>query len=530
MITPSVVSRYWHTLRWLRPSQVYGRLWFRLYQPRPDLRAAPSQRPSIGRWQRCARAASMTGPSRFNILGEIREITTASDWSHNEWPRLWLYNAHYFDDLAAHDANERREWHGALVARWIAQNNPGKGIGWEPYPTSLRIVNWVKWVLAGNHVSEDMRHSLAIQARWLRHRLEIHLLGNHLWANAKALVFAGACFEGDVAETWRRRGLDLLQREIKEQILKDGGHFERSPMYHAIVLEDVLDLIQLAQRYPSLFESKDVASWRDTAGRMLRWLRVMTHPDGGIAFFNDAALGIAPDYSALAAYARTLNALVRDEVPLADVESLPESGYVRLQAGPAVLLADVGSVGPDYQPGHAHAGTLSFEMSLCGRRVLVNGGTSGYEPGTDRLRQRGTAAHNTVQVDRQNSSEVWNSFRVARRARAFDVHSGRENNRLWLEASHDGYRRLPGRVIHRRRWSLEAGNLSVEDMLEGEWREAEARFHFAPDEELPWRAHDATGSITAGTWHPRFGVDVATRVLSVRPLLNAWTTVFSWNP
>ncbi|MEN9780004.1 MAG: hypothetical protein RL014_1152 [Pseudomonadota bacterium] len=92
-----------------------------------------------------------------------------------------------------------------------------------------------------------------------------------------------------------------------------------------------------------------------------------------------------------------------------------DSGYVRLDNGPAVALLDVAPVGPDYLPGHAHADTLSFELSVGAQRVLVNSGTSCYGSSAERLRQRGTAAHNTVVVNGQDSSEVWGGFRVARR-------------------------------------------------------------------------------------------------------------------
>src|SRR5690606_13087772 len=121
-------------------------------------------------------------------------------------------------------------------------------------------------------------HSLAMQARYLRRRLEIHLLGNHLWANAKALVFAGAFFTGDESAGWLHKGAALIGRELDEQILPDGGHFERSPMYHAIVLEDVLDLLQLDRAFPRVLPAALVARLRGVVGPMLRWLRVMTHP------------------------------------------------------------------------------------------------------------------------------------------------------------------------------------------------------------------------------------------------------------
>src|SRR5690606_28910828 len=134
--------------------------------------------------------------------------------------------------------------------------------------------------------------------------------------------------------------------------------------------------------------------------------------------------------------------------PKANVLHHAESGYVRIEGACAVVFLDVGRVGPDYLPGHAHADTLSFEMSIGRRRVIVNSGTSVYGVSVERERQRGTAAHNTVVVDGENSSEVWSGFRVARRARPVDL-SIKTGNGVVVECGHDGYYRLPGRPMHR---------------------------------------------------------------------------------
>lgn len=483
----------------------------------------------------------MTGPQAMHFLGVERELVVAGDWNRADWPKLWLYNAHYFDDLVADDAPVREEWHRGLIHRWLDENPIAQGNGWEPYPASLRIVNWIKWTLGGNVLDSGAVRSLAVQARYLRRRLEIHLLGNHLWANAKALVFAGVFFKGDEAAGWLRKGAVLVERELAEQFLPDGGHFERSPMYHSILLEDVLDLVQLDRVYPGVLPAPLVARLREGAGAMLRWLRVMTHPDGDIALFNDAAFGIAPPLAGLEAYADALG-VAYDTAPLAALEVLAESGYVRMTAGAAVLVADVGPVGPDYLPGHAHADTLSFELSLHGRRVLVNGGTSTYEAGPLRLRQRGTAMHNTVQVDGADSSEVWGSFRVARRARPMAVCWADEGGALVLEAAHDGYRRLPGCVVHSRRWELSAGGLAVVDALSGRLGDAVARFRFAPGFEatgeglvaatdgihLAWRSDAATTAVVLDAWYPRFGEEHPCRVLECRIGGGCMSTQFSW--
>ena len=293
------------------------------------------------------------------------------------------------------------------------------------------------------------------------------------------------------------------------------------------MLADLLDLLQLARVYPGLFTDEDVAAWREIVLRMHRWLRVMTHPDGGISFFNDAAFDIAPALAALTEYAAALG-VGCDRAPLADIEALADSGYVRLQIGPAVMIADVGEIGPDHLPSHAHADTLSFELSLRGQRVLVNGGTSTYEVTAERLLQRGTAAHNTVVVDGVDSSEVWSSFRVARRARPLAVTWGRDGDALWLSAGHEGYRRLPGKVIHRRRWRLDPKGLAVEDELEGQYKSAEARFHVLRGDEFTWTVERASGRLGPTTWHPRIGQSIACEVLSVTPAAQVWTTRFRW--
>lgn len=62
--------------------------------------------------------------------------------------RLWNYHLHYFDDLVAVGWQERRKWHQHLIRDWIRKNPPGQGTGWEPYPLSRRVVNWIKAGLA----------------------------------------------------------------------------------------------------------------------------------------------------------------------------------------------------------------------------------------------------------------------------------------------------------------------------------------------------------------------------------------------
>jgi uncharacterized heparinase superfamily protein len=543
--------RLWNTVRWLKPVQVYGRVRYRLAEPQPDLRPAPRLRPATGPWVAPARREqSLVSPTRMRFLNDERDLD-AHGWDDRKLAKLWRYNQHYFDDLCAFGAADRAEWHRALIARWIRECRPGKGTAWEPYPTSLRIVNWIKWLRAGNEPVPGMLDSLAAQARFLVKRLEWHLLGNHLFVNAKALMFAGLYFDGDEAEEWFELGEGILREQIPEQILADGGQFERSPMYHALALEDMLDLLNASRSYPVECDDDDLEHLRERLPAMRAFLGAVCHPDGEVAFFNDSVTGVAPTPAELEAYAVRLglppiDGGAGDGLPRARL--LASNGFARLEAGDAVAILDVGEVGPDYLPGHAHADTLSFELSIRGRRVLVNSGVSQYGVGPERSRQRGTAAHNTLSIGGADSSEVWGGFRVARRARVTEVAAEASGGACRACGTHDGYLRLRGGAHHTREWILAAdGGLSVTDTAETTLP-AESHWHFAPGFELSiggdpavlkatdgaftveLRAQGAEWRLSQSTYSPRFGLSLPNAKASARLAGPKATIHIEWSP
>src|SRR5690606_27536097 len=200
--------------------QIYYRLVYHLYRPRISTSSSVGLRPMKGHWSPAiSKPDARTGAFEFRFLNH----TAAPDgWDDPSLSKLWRYNLHYFDYLLTPSLSGESS-NGDLIEFWIDENKPTSGTGWEPYPTSLRIVNWIKYWLGGGRLSENALRSLAAQARWLRRRVERHLLGNHILANGKALVFAGTFFEGQEADEWRSHGLSILGREIPEQICSDGG-------------------------------------------------------------------------------------------------------------------------------------------------------------------------------------------------------------------------------------------------------------------------------------------------------------------
>jgi uncharacterized heparinase superfamily protein len=459
-----MLVRYWHTLRYLRLIQIVGRLQYFFKRPVIDESSIElSLKAFQCEWVSPAqRSRRMLDYQSFCFLNKTHKIKNAADWNSTQCTKLWLYNLHYFDDLTAIDAENRTEWHRELINRWIDENPPGNGNGWEPYPSSLRIVNWIKWALAGNQLNDRFVNSLVIQIRFLTQNLETHLLGNHLFANAKALIFAGLFFEGDESKKWYHLGRTLVERELPEQVLNDGGNFELSTMYHMIFLEDLLDLVNLHRTYGQPLP----VGLEDKIPSMFTWLKTMCHPDGELSFFNDSAIGVTPSVSEIKMYGSHLE-LFNKEKNKDGIHLLTASGYARVQLGDAVALIDRAEVGPDHLPAHAHADTLSFELSLLGQRLIINSGTSLYGSGLKRHQERSTAAHSTIEIDEQNSSEVWSGFRVARRARISQLIEEQCDGNIRLAACHNGYKRLQGKPKHCREWIFDNSSMIINDKVTG---------------------------------------------------------------
>lgn len=540
-----------HTVRYLKPKQLAYQIIYRIRKPRfskskeLDLRNVLSALPIVAFLQ----PATQDGKT-FTFLGETGDLL--GGWNNPDYSKLWLYNLHYHDYLNSLGTDKSVSLSSLLLDEWIVANPPLQGNGWEPYCLSLRIVNWVKWLSRqqSNIIKPLWLESLAIQADALEQQLEFHILANHLFANAKALVFVGVFFNGKSGDRWLNRGLQLLDKEISEQFLSDGAHYELSPMYHAVLLWDLCDLLALQQasNLPQLAARAE--SWQQRLQEGIKWLQAMTHPDTDIAFFNDATIGIAPTLTDLKAYAKRLDVKISCQAAVTQLQAYlyEESGYAVMDwPQNHRLIADVASVGPKYQPGHAHADTLSCELSLFGQRLLVNSGISQYGDDQERQRQRSTAAHNTLEVDGESSSEVWAGFRVARRARPIDINLQNDPDSSFLKGGHTGYRRLSGKVTHERSWLAQKDNLTIEDNLNGGYDQAIVHWHFHPDikieiqnkysinlilpegQQVKMQITGAEAQLIASTWHPRFGVSINNQKLALILKGSKLVTFIKWS-
>jgi hypothetical protein len=423
--------------------------------------------------------------NRFQFLNQSQTFPVCQiNWNDEKtYGKLWAYNLNYFDFL--NQENITKQEGLALIYAYI-QEAPNLKTGFEPYPMSLRGINWIKFLSKYQIQNAEIDGFLMAQYVRLSDNLEYHLLANHLLENAFSLLFGAYYFRDDhffkVADK-------IFQEEFLEQILTDGGHFERSPMYHQIILFRILDCLNLVRSNLTLNPSpveRDLSHTKlnrftfergvfdlekileNYAQQMLNFLQDITFKNGDIPLVNDAAWNIAPTTKQLSEYANQLNIRPQKNI-------LSESGYRKFKNKSVELFIDAGDIAPDYQPAHAHCDTLSFILHIHGKPFIVDTGTSTYENNEIRQSERSTAAHNTVQIGDFEQSEIWSSFRVGRRAKV----------KIWSEneegiiASYNGYEHLG--VTHQRMFVLSNQQIIIEDKIIGKTKhQQKVYFHFHP--------------------------------------------------
>ncbi len=389
-----------------------------------------------------------------------------------EW-RKALHGFAWLRDLRAAGGDPARRKARELVAAWIERNAAAwDSLAWNPVVVGRRLTNWLgHFEFFAASASIEFRHRLlyetARQARHLARAMPAGLTGVEALAPLKGLITVGACLPD--GGNWLDRGLALLRRELPHQVLADGGHASRSPSRQLEVLRDLIDLRAVLHaggiQVPAYLQA--------TIEQMAPVLHMLRHGDGGLALFNDTNEGEGWQIDMV---------LQRAAASGRPMMSAPQSGFQRLQAGRTLVLVDAGAPPPPGLDQTAHAGTLSLEVSIGRERLIVN---CGAHPGDVAWRQaqRRTAAHSTLALDDVNSSELSPGGPLRRRPQTVVCRREAGEGGLWLDTSHDGYRRRIGR-IHRRRLYLSAGgdDLRGEERLEGRGGDRFAvRFHLHPE-------------------------------------------------
>lgn len=414
----------------------------------------------------------------------------------------WLTEMHGFDwlrHLRATGGDGARRQARVLTNHWLdLYGKRWHPVAWAPDIVGTRIAAWI-----GQHdfflasADDQLRaatfDSLARQVRFLERVLPGKLVGTDLITAIKGLAYGGLCLQGMGRVVERAR--ILLTRELPKQVLPDGGHIEHSPARQLVVLRHLIDIRGCFRAA----REEVPEALQHAIDRMTPTLRFFRHGDGGLALFNGAQEGEP--------------VLIDTVLGQADargrpLKSTPHIGFERLTAGRTCILMDTG-----YPPGpglddHAHAGTLSFEMSVGRERMIVNCGAHPADMGPWRAALAATAAHSTVTVADTNSTGVNEAGGLSRRPQRVLSQRAEANGGTLLEASHDGYRPLFGLTHRRRLYLAESGeDLRGQDVLAGPPGHAFAvRFHLHPSVQTAWVEGEAGLMLrlaSGALWHLR---------------------------
>lgn len=499
----TLIGNYWHTLHYLQPRQIFWRTQ-RLIKRRfkrflvPKVSGTPPEfnRECLRQIRTLLQAAYTCGGFYEDKIGAVRDQafcflnqpvqrTGTIPWHDVSYPTLWRYQLHGF--VFARDFSVNAMGEDYLGDRdralhwmhdWIQKNPPATGIGWDPWVVSERLLQWTLLIAAFEIQELPIRTSYRLQSLWLEKWLELDVRANHLLKNACALM-TSASLLGD--KTKLDTHSTLLKAQLQEQLLTDGGHYERSPMYHAHALWDGLLVYAALTEKPEFLASP--------LSQMTDFLQRICHPDGEIPLFGDSVLKETIPTPSLIALARrvlvrtTPRATANQETPVNTGDALEASGYYILGdlSHCVRMIVKAAPPSPPFQPGHSHADLFSFELACKHQRIIVDSGVHGYAESPLRPYCRSTRAHNTAEINGIEQSELWHVFRVGRRPRVEQVQFHADTDAAYFEGAYEhysGYRyqRRIEFLLHDRLWK-------IEDIVTGKNNplEVTVRIHIHPD-------------------------------------------------
>ncbi len=412
----------------------------------------------------------------FEVHGTARRLEPAAEgqargaegWDEAAGSITWRAAAHGFAwlrDLRALGTDAARLRARDLTEDWLARGSDQE-LAQAPEVAAARISAWLgHWDFVAATAEDGFRRRLLVRlaqdARGVVASLPAEALHRGALVTLKGAMAAAVALE---EEAWMNRALRFLPGELERQFHPDGGHVERSPGQLMAAIQDLIEIRNLLHG-AGINAPAVLATVLERAGQALRLFR---HGDGGLALFN----GTREEGAAQVDLVLT-QGQARGRAPML----LEESGFHRLQAGRTLVIADTGppppgrarDVGSGLPRGadrFAHAGTLSFEMSVGRDRVIVNCGAAPAAEGEWRDALRATAAHSTLVLAETNSSELKEEG-LGRRPERVEADRHEAGGAQWLEASHDGWRKPFGAVHRRRLYLAETGDdLRGEDIVE----------------------------------------------------------------
>ena len=463
-----MILRYYHTIKFLKITQIFYRLKKILFYKiinlnKNNIKINLSKNDFYTNQFIIKNINININEGYLNVLNNKINLNHIN-WNDKNYSKLVIYTLNYFDFLINLDDNT--EFKKNLIYSWINTNNDHLNTSWEPYPISRRIVNWIKWIKKNKITSDKIDKSIFLQTRWLNINVEYDLLGNHILSNAIALVLSGFYFDTFESNKWFEKGCRILEKELNRQFLNDGGHFERSTMYHSIIYEDLLDTYNFLNSNELFLvknKKKIIRLIKNITFKMYEWQNYMNITKNNLSLFGDAANSNIIQTNHLFQYAANLG--LRNNITEKKFKYLKESGFITFKNKNYKIILNVGNLKARYIPGHSHADSLSYELSLNDRKIITNTGVSTYNHSAQRINERSASYHNTIDINDRSFSEIWSSFRMGRSSLVKQPKILKKNNKITIETTQFDYKNYFNKIHHKRLCELENDKIIISDYL-----------------------------------------------------------------
>ncbi|MBC8526123.1 MAG: alginate lyase family protein [Candidatus Cloacimonetes bacterium] len=465
------LSLRFRTIRYLKPVQVFAKIWLKLNRIYLNCFVRKSKLPSGFRIPILGQLNQLQKKiTRYTIFDDIINLSDI-DWKMNDKTNLFQYHLHYHEFLLFLDKNT-----GIKVIRdWIAKNSPSNSVSWDPYTISIRVVNWIKFISHHNIHDSVILNSLYLQGIWLFHQREYNLLSNHFFKNIIALLYLGYIFRKN---SWSKWASHNFKNQIREQLTENGYHFEFSPTYHAIFIKDLLDAYNLITNNETLTSKKFGIKLKNIIEKSLFWLQYFSANE---VYFpiNDVNYQETPIPQELLSYAKSLNILSFE------TKEKQSDYYPILTKGDLTIVLYCAPFNPSYNPSHSHADILSVLLWFKNKSIVIDTGCFTYDEGSERNYSRSTKAHNTIEIDGSDQCELWKAFRIGRRGLLFDKKITDDR----IDCSYSFQEKI--KVAHRRSVLKESDGFLIRDLLKGKGTHRyKMYFHLSPECKIELKKKD----------------------------------------
>ena len=356
-----------------------------------------------------------------------------------------------------------------MISDWIDRvplTDESSGNTWRSLESGLRCEFWLRALQLFAHSSaltaelrDKIDKSLRVHGDYLAatHH-DFHRLSNWGVLQDHGLYLLGVYFD-DAA--WRSLAAQRLDENLHLQVMRDGSHWEQSPMYHCEVLHCAIDTLTIAVQNDFALPENFVQHTHDMCTALAKWLtpdgRLVCQSDSddtdardivaqGALLFDDAYLKFAAGETLFAENLWDFGtqsvqkyAAITAKAPEIASTVLPDSGNYMLRGdaseNAAFLHMHCGCLGS----GHGHADLLHIDVCANGEDILIDSGRYTYVNTPLRRELKLVAAHNTTRVDGEDFSECIDSWGYSKLAQPVKGECALTKTADYISGAHLGY-------------------------------------------------------------------------------------------